>query len=241
MRRVSRKYRRARPAPGRDLSRRSRPCIEHDDLIDIVNCREPMGCNQSGAAAHQFFDCFHDRRFGRRIERRSGFVEQQNRRVLQKRSRDADALPLADAQMSASFADCAFVSVRQLPNKFICLRPARGFDNFFLGRIRPAISDVLAHGGGKKQRVLQDDRDLRAQRFFCDLANITAVERDEARGRIVKSRHQTQQTCSCRRRCRRRGRRSDWDRCEDRYRASTCRSSCVTEAHDSKCNRASCG
>ena len=57
----------------------------------------------------------------------------------------------------------------------------------------PAVGDVFADGGGKEKRVLQDDRDLRAQRFFRDLAHVAAIERDNARGRIVKSRHQTEQ------------------------------------------------
>src|SRR4029077_7045019 len=93
--------------------------FEHDDLIQIMNGREAMGRDQSCPAAHQFLDRFHDRRFGGRIEGRSRFVEQQNGRVFQKRSRDSNTLPLTDAKMSASFTNGAIVSLRHLSNKLI--------------------------------------------------------------------------------------------------------------------------
>src|ERR1700757_1253262 len=95
--------------------------------------------------------------------------------------------------MSAAFADEAVVSLRHLPNKLVCLRTTRRFNNLFLGRIRPAIGDVLANGGGEKKRVLKNDRDLSAQRFLRNLSDIATIEGHGTGGRIVKARHQAEQ------------------------------------------------
>ena len=45
----------------------------------------------------------------RRIHAGGGFVQNQNRRVLQQGARDADALLFADAQLHAAFADSRIV------------------------------------------------------------------------------------------------------------------------------------
>ena len=153
--------------------------LEHDDLIHVMNGGEAVGDDQGGAAVHQFLDRFHDGSFGRGVERGSGFVEKQDRRVFQKGARDPDALALADAEMSAAFADLAVVAVGKLADEFVGLRAPGGIADLLLGRVRPAVGNVLADGGGKEKRVLQDDGDLLAQRFLCDLAQVAAIERDD--------------------------------------------------------------
>src|SRR5437667_10854080 len=86
--------------------------FEDDDLIDIVNRGEPMRRDQRRTPTHQFLDRFHDRRFCRRIERRGRLIEKQDRRILQKRARDAEALPLTNAEMSTALAHCTLVTIR---------------------------------------------------------------------------------------------------------------------------------
>ena len=127
------------------------------------------------------------------IERGSRFVEKKNGRVFQESARDADALPLPDAEMPAAFADRAVVSVRQVVDKAVGLRPPGGFANFRVGRIRPAVGDVLADGRGKKKCVLEDDRDLLAQRFFRDLTQVAPIQPNDSRSRIVKARDETEE------------------------------------------------
>src|SRR5205809_5407835 len=98
--------------------------------------------DQRRPTAHEFLDGFHYCRFGGRIEGRRWFVEQQNWCIFQKRTRNADALPLTDAQMAASFANKTCIPVRQLPNEIVRLRATRCSDNFFFGSFWTAIGDV---------------------------------------------------------------------------------------------------
>ena len=72
----------ARPDPSRGSDR-------HDER------RQAMRDHESGAAEHQLVERIEDDGFGLRIDRGRGLVENQDRRVLQERARDADALAFA--------------------------------------------------------------------------------------------------------------------------------------------------
>src|SRR5687767_14920357 len=149
--------------------------LEHDDPIDSMNRGQAMRDNERSAALHEFLDGFHDGSFGGGIERGGGLVEQQDRRVLQKRARNTNTLALTDTEMSAAFPDRAVVARGQAADEFIGLRAFGGFANFFLGRVRPPVGNVLANGGGKEKRVLQDDRDFGAERLLGYGAKIAAI------------------------------------------------------------------
>src|SRR6202521_6267955 len=95
--------------------------------------------------------------------------------------------------MTAAFADRAIVSGGTLTDEIISLGAMSGFADFLVGRIGPAIGDVLADRGRKKKRVLKHNRNLGAQRFLCDGPHVAPVECDFARVGIVKARDQTQQ------------------------------------------------
>ena len=56
---------------------------------------------------HKFGDRFLDVALGFRIERRGRLVEQDDRRVLDQRARDRDALALAAGKLHAVLADLA--------------------------------------------------------------------------------------------------------------------------------------
>src|SRR5439155_14215726 len=116
--------------------------VEHDDLIDLMNGGQPMSHNQSCSAAHQVLDRFHDGRFRRGIEGGRGLVEQKNWRILQKCAGDSDTLSLTDAEMPASFANHAFVTIRQLTNEFVGLGTPGGVNNFFFRRFGSTIVNV---------------------------------------------------------------------------------------------------
>src|SRR5947209_20600516 len=102
-----------------------------------------MRGDQSRPAAHQLFDRFHDRRFSRGIECRSRFVEKEYRRVFQKCARDADALALANTQLSTALAHSAAVTVWQLLDELVGLVPFGGVNDFFVSCLGSAVSYVF--------------------------------------------------------------------------------------------------
>ena len=78
-------------------------------------------------------------------------------------------------------------------DELVGLRPFGGVNDFVVGRLGSAVSNVFPNRRRKEQCVLKNDADLGAQRFLFDLPDIAAVERDRAGRRIVKARDQTQQ------------------------------------------------
>ncbi len=153
-----------------------------------------MRNDESGPAVHQLLDRLHDRRLSRGVECGSGFVEEEDRRVLEKGAGDSEALTLSDAQVSAAFANRAVVSVRHAANEILRLRAPRRVADLGFGRARPAVSDVLAHGGGEENGVLEDDRDLGAERFLRDLPHIAPVQPNDSGVGIVKTRDEAKKS-----------------------------------------------
>ena len=92
--------------------------IHHHDPVAGQNGREPMRDHQRGAVAHQFLQRGLHQGLGFGIERRSGLVEQQQRRVAQDRARDGDALALAARQRDAALAELGLETARQAADEF---------------------------------------------------------------------------------------------------------------------------
>ena len=98
------------------------------------------------------------------IERGGGFVEQDQRRVLEQRARDRDALALAAGELQPVFPDRRVVSVRERHDEIVRVSGPRGGDDLGLGRTRSPERNVLAHRAAKQENVLPDIGDLAAQR-----------------------------------------------------------------------------
>ena len=77
--------------------------------------REPVRDHQRGAALAQFGDRFLHVVLGFRVERRGRLVEQDDRRILDQRARDRDALALSAGELQAVLADRRVVAVREAP------------------------------------------------------------------------------------------------------------------------------
>src|SRR4051812_11743197 len=69
--------------------------IHHENAIGVADAREPVRDHERRAALSQVGQRAEDCLLRERVERRGGLVEDQDRRVLQERPRDADPLPLA--------------------------------------------------------------------------------------------------------------------------------------------------
>src|SRR5581483_7536989 len=96
-----------------------------------------------------------------RVERGSRFVEDQNRRVLENRARNRDALPLPAGKNQAALADYCIVPARQFADKFIGKSGARGGPDRSVIVTAPVstVSDVGAHRVIEEMDFLRDHRD----------------------------------------------------------------------------------
>ena len=133
---------------------------------------EPMSDNESCAPAHELANRLHNRVFGARIESAGRFIQEKDRSILEKSSGDADALPLADAQVAAALAHRTGEPMGHSHDKVVGLSALGSLDDLFIGRAGPAIGDVFLDGRGEEDRILQDHSDLQANRLFRQVAQL---------------------------------------------------------------------
>ena len=112
-----------------------------------------------------------------RIERRGRLVEQQDRRVLQHRAGDGDALALAAGQLRPLLADAGVVAVGEAHDEIVGVGAARRLDDLRFGCADPPERDVVADRAAEQEHVLRDEGDLAAQRREVDGGDILAVDR----------------------------------------------------------------
>ena len=79
--------------------------LHHQDPVGGQNGGEAVGDDQRGAALHQPVERLLHQDFIFSVERRSGFVQQQDRRVLENGAGDGEALPLATRKRHAALAE----------------------------------------------------------------------------------------------------------------------------------------
>ena len=133
--------------------------VEDDDLIGLEDGVEAVGNGDDSASLHEFAGGFFEQGFGFRIERRCGFVEDEDGRVFEKGAGEGEALGLSTGEAGAAFPDDGFVFLWQ---RFDEVLQARGFGSlnyFFVSRVRFAEADVFGDGGVEEVWFLRDPGD----------------------------------------------------------------------------------
>jgi len=69
--------------------------LHHHDAVGLEHRGQPVCDHQRGAPRHQALQRLLHRTLALRVQRAGGLVQQQDRRVLEQRTRDRDALLLA--------------------------------------------------------------------------------------------------------------------------------------------------
>ena len=87
--------------------------VEHEDLVGVDDRRQPMGDDQRRAPLRDALQRGLNLAFGEAVERRGRLVEHEDRRRLQHRAGDRDALLLAAGEFQAALADLRAIALRQ--------------------------------------------------------------------------------------------------------------------------------
>ena len=119
--------------------------VDDIDVIGFKDRREPMCDDKRRTADHKVIECCLHDLLALRIECRSRFVENQDTRIFENRTRDRDALPLSPRQIQPALTDSRVIALRELVNKSIRICRFRRRLDFLIGRIKAAVADVLPH------------------------------------------------------------------------------------------------
>ena len=122
-----------------------------------------------------------DQRLAFRVERAGGLVEDQDPRIVDQRARDGEALLLAAGQIGRAFLDVGFISVRHALDEFLGAREPCRAHRILEREAGPAGEDVFANRAAEQEVVLQHDTEALPQMAQVDLAQVAAVDLQEAR------------------------------------------------------------
>ena len=130
--------------------------FENDDLGCSKDRIQPVGDSEDGPSLHQAAGRFFQQGFGFGVEAGGGFVQDQNRRVLEECSSKRETLRLSAAETRPAFADDRFVFLRQASNEFVKVCSFGSFGHLFVCGIRFAETDVGCDRVVEKIRFLRD-------------------------------------------------------------------------------------
>ena len=110
--------------------------------------------------------------------------------VGQERAGDRQQLLLALRHVGRVVVEDGVVAVGQGPHEMVDVRRLGGLDDLVLGRVEPAVGDVLADRPVEQPRVLEDHPEGRAQRVARHRPAVDAVDRDPAVVDLVEAHQQ---------------------------------------------------
>ena len=152
-----------------------------------------MGDDERRAVQHQIAERLLHQPLRLGVERRGRLVENEDGRVLEQRPGDGQPLPLPAGQPLPAFANRGAIPVGHGGDELVRVRrPCRGLD-LGVGRSGRAVCDVARDGVVEEHRVLGDHRDLLPQRGHGAVADVAAVEQDDALGHVEEPRDQVDQ------------------------------------------------
>ena len=169
--------------------------VHDDEAVHRGDGREPVRDGDHGLAFHEPVQALLNHGLDFAVERAGGFVEQQDRRVLEHDPRDGDALALAAGELHPALADVGVVAATALGvgeafDELVRLGAPGGRDHVVLGRVRAAIDDVVADRAVQQRGVLRDHPDLRAQAVLLHGGDVLPVDADHALFDVVEAQQQ---------------------------------------------------
>ena len=167
--------------------------VHHHQPVGLAQGRQAVSDGDRGAPFHQVVERLLDFLLGFGIDRRRGLVEDQDARVDQQRSRNADALALAARQPLAALTDQRVVAVRQPQDEIVRMGGTRCGDDVVARGVRPAIGNVLRNGAEEQEGLLQHQPDVTPVVGHGEAADVGAIDLDRAVGHVVETADQVDQ------------------------------------------------
>ena len=114
----------------------------------------------------------------------------EDRRPLQDRAGDGDALLLAARKLQPALADLRVVAVRQALDEVGDLRHPRRLAHLGVGGVPASVADVVADRVVEEHGVLRDDADRGAKALLRHVADVLPVDQDAPAGHVVEAEEQ---------------------------------------------------
>lgn len=131
------------------------PVVQHYDAVGVHHTRDTLSDNDHRCIGN-LRDVLADLGIGRHIDRAGGVIKNEHTRVLEQRTRNAQALLLAARNAGATLAQLTIEPADAI-QELVHARRTAGTQQFLVGGIGRAPLQVLTHGARKQHVLLQHD------------------------------------------------------------------------------------
>ena len=152
--------------------------LQNHDGVGVPHGGETVGDHEGGPFCHQTIHALLDVLFCSRIDRTRRLIEDQDRRLGYRRSRDIKKLPLALAQVRAVALKNGVIALWKPHDKGMGRCHLRRLNDLFIGGIQSSVTDVFHDRPRKQMGVLKNHGDMAAQLVPLNMADINAVDGD---------------------------------------------------------------
>lgn len=146
--------------------------LQHDNVVGMLNGGQPVRDDKQRFASGQLRKAPLNLVLVFGVRKGGGFVENDDRRILQNHAGNGDALLFTAREAFARLACGRVVALRQLFDERLALRGTRCRAHLFIGGIRFAEADVFKQGAAEQEVVLRDKADRLGQlreRYILDV------------------------------------------------------------------------
>lgn len=169
--------------------------VETEDLVGLGDGRETVSDDEGGAALCELLERGLDMLFGARVERGSGFVEENDFRVLEDGACNCDALFFTTREPESALADFSFICVGEAHDFVVDAGGAAGIEDHFVGGVRVGVFQIVHDRFVKEDSVLRDDANVLAERVDSDVTHVLAVDLDGALLDVVETEEEPEDGC----------------------------------------------
>ena len=152
-----------------------------------------MRDHETSAVRHEVLQRFLDQSLRRRVHARRRFIENQDRRIFQKRPRDREPLLFAHAQLHAALTHHAVEPLRQQVDEPARIGRFRRGKNVRVAGVGSSHQQILADRAVEQKAFLRHDPDHFPQPAHPKVADPLFIDQDFARVVFVESRQQIHQ------------------------------------------------
>jgi len=146
-----------------------------------------MSDDQRRTTLHEAFEGFLNDGFVLGIDVREGFVEEENRCVLEQGAGDGDALALSAGETQAAFAHHRLIALGQGLDELMRIRRPRRRLDLILRGVWLAEAQIVRHRAVHEIGILHDHRDMAPQHLQGQAAEVMPAERDAPLLRVEKT------------------------------------------------------
>ena len=148
--------------------------LQVENPVRLANGRNAMGDEEDRppplpvGSSRPVVETLQDAMLGRRVQRRRGFVEDQDLGILRDCAGDGQALTLAGRKLPAAVAELGIEPVRLARHVVVHAGYVGGLPDLIVGSIGGRVAEVVAHAHGEQHILLERDGDVSPQALDLD-------------------------------------------------------------------------